>query len=229
LATGFRTTRHFRKPRQTIVASRFDDIWSPIWRNEMFNRSRAAFAFAMALAASQFVRADSPSPQPANNNKHEYVLVDKQQLQQMVHEEVQRQLRQILERQAAASRPSILRSTLLTLRSQIALYKLQHDDVAPALDQMINWSSLLQKTNERGQMTKDAVYGPYLETRPRNALTGKSALVPFGQASKDAGWVYDSRNGHLKAALPLSMKGKTNPLRDDDIEFFDDASSASVK
>src|ERR1700677_2494522 len=58
-------------------------------------------------------------------------------------------------------------SQLQTLRSQIQLFKLQHNDTLP--DLVTNqWNQIMETTNLTGAVDSTAagVYGPYLETAP---------------------------------------------------------------
>jgi general secretion pathway protein G len=77
-----------------------------------------------------------------------------------------------------------LQSTVQTLRSQIALYKLQHGDKLPVLD--TNWDALT-KTSAGDNGT----VGPYMQAVPVNALTGKSVVKVGTAATAGADFVYD--------------------------------------
>lgn len=71
------------------------------------------------------------------------------------------------------SKVSNLQSSLQTMRSQISLYKIQHNDVAPAVltfrDQMCTYTDVDGGTSA----TKDAthIFGPYLREVPMNPFT----------------------------------------------------------
>ena len=98
------------------------------------------------------------------------------------------------------ARESNLRSQLQTLRSQIALYKLQHKDVAPA--KATFWDQLTTYSDVSGGMnaTKDAthVYGPYYEAHAKNPLTDSDVMGAYaGDAS--SGWAYDETTGKIRA------------------------------
>src|SRR5258708_8377595 len=65
------------------------------------------------------------------------------------------------------ARKASLVSQLQTLRSQIQLFKLQHNDVLP--DLVANqWTQMMSKTNLAGTVdtTATRIYGPYLESIP---------------------------------------------------------------
>lgn len=83
------------------------------------------------------------------------------------------------------SKISSAASSIQTMRSQISLYKIQHNDAAPGQT----------AANFESDMTvSDGTYGPYLQTVPKN---------PFGcDATQDGtaasyGWVYDLSNGSI--------------------------------
>jgi general secretion pathway protein G len=89
------------------------------------------------------------------------------------------------------ARVNSLLGQLQTLRSQIQLYKLQHDDTIP--DLITNqWDQLTTKTNVTGTVDTSAagIYGPYLESIPKNPLNGFATVAAAAGAS--VGWVYDN-------------------------------------
>jgi general secretion pathway protein G len=63
-----------------------------------------------------------------------------------------------------------LQSDLQTLRSQIALYKIQHNDTPPAGATFL--TQMTSKTNVDGTTTGTPVLGPYLQAIPVNPFTG---------------------------------------------------------
>lgn len=89
------------------------------------------------------------------------------------------------------------RSSLQSLRSQIELYKIQHNDQPPALatfaDQMTTYSDADGNTN--ATKTGAFIYGPYMQRVPRNPWNNSDTL-----AAADAtgvGWVYDDTTGAI--------------------------------
>jgi general secretion pathway protein G len=98
------------------------------------------------------------------------------------------------------ARKSSLQSTVQTLRSQIALYKLQHGDVLPDLtaNSGDNWTLLTAtSTGYNGQTV-----GPYMQQVPVNALT-KGKVVKNGKydattstAVAGCDYVYDYNSGN---------------------------------
>ena len=96
------------------------------------------------------------------------------------------------------ARKNSLLSQLQTMRSQIQLFKLQHNDILP--DLVTNqWNQLLSKTNLGGSVdtTATGLYGPYLESTPKNPLNQDSTVA--AAAGAGVGWTYDVTTGDLKA------------------------------
>ena|SRR5437588_2471849 len=90
------------------------------------------------------------------------------------------------------AKQSSLASTVQTLRSQIALYRLQHGDTLP--DLVTNWDPLT-KTSTYGNPAQ--TLGPYMQSIPANSLTGGSKVLngatPTAVASCD--FIYDYNAG----------------------------------
>ena len=89
------------------------------------------------------------------------------------------------------ARLSTLRTNLATVRSQLQLYKLEHQDNFPT-DNTTFEAQLTAKTDAAGAAGTD--YGPYLMMIPENPFTGtrdiKAAkVVDAGGANKSA-WYY---------------------------------------
>jgi general secretion pathway protein G len=100
------------------------------------------------------------------------------------------------------ARQGNLKSQLQTLRSQIALYKLQHRDVPPSQTSATFWNQLTQFSDDAGNVnaTKTAVfkYGPYYESAVVNPLSN-SSVVGTSAGDANTGWAYDAATGKLKA------------------------------
>jgi general secretion pathway protein G len=97
-------------------------------------------------------------------------------------------------------------SNLQSLRSQIELYKVQHNDTAPLAAtfsaQMTQTSDVSGATS--GSKTRDAThaYGPYLERVPDNPFdnsTAVSAVANQAAAGSGAGWAYVNATGEIYA------------------------------
>ena len=94
------------------------------------------------------------------------------------------------------ARKNSLTSQLQTIRSQIELYKLQHQDKLPDLLGTSSWTLLTQKTTMQGTVTSAGSFGPYLQQVPTNPLNlgtgivqGTGAAISGNNAT--TGWVYD--------------------------------------
>ena len=97
-------------------------------------------------------------------------------------------------------------SSLQSLRSQISLYKIQHNDNPPChgtfsatdfKDQLEQYSNAAGATNA----TKDDthIYGPYVQSVPRNPWNNSSTVVETDATG--AGWVYDADTGNIYLAI----------------------------
>jgi general secretion pathway protein G len=106
-----------------------------------------------------------------------------------------------------------LKSDLQTLRSQIALYKIQHNDVPPAVTSTTTtWDEMTQFTDVSGGLsaTKDAthIYGPYLQAVPANPFTGTKTVGP---ATTNA-WNYVAATGVLFAGADTTAASAAHQL-----------------
>ena len=100
------------------------------------------------------------------------------------------------------ARESSLRSDLQTVRSQLELYRVQHNsypDGATSAD----WIAQLTETTDVDGDTTGSDFGPYLQKFPQNPFNNQSAVVIDsdgssgpGLASTDtAGWYFDATTG----------------------------------
>lgn len=95
---------------------------------------------------------------------------------------------------------STLKTNLQTIRGQIHLYKLQHDDTFPTsaamfADQMTQASKPDGSTAAMG--TAGFNLGPYLQQIPNNPYTGGNAIGSGGIGTSD--WYYDATSGEFRA------------------------------
>ena len=89
---------------------------------------------------------------------------------------------------------SSLASDLQTVRSQIELYKIQHNDNPPSAVGATFVAQMTGTTNVNGTAGTD--FGPYLERIPTEPFTN-SAVV--GNTSATVGWCYDTTDGSFWA------------------------------
>jgi len=75
------------------------------------------------------------------------------------------------------ARKNSLTSQLQTVRSQIELYKLQHNDSLPdfTTNQWLQMTSQTDVTGDTAATTKD--FGPYLQQAPINSLNNKTSIL----------------------------------------------------
>jgi len=98
-------------------------------------------------------------------------------------------------------------SDLQTLRSQIELYKVQHNDVAPTFanftNQMVYTSDAAGNTTTSKSRDATHGFGPYLERVPENPFNNFATLVditdPCDAGSGTAGWAYVEETGEIRA------------------------------
>src|SRR4051812_19145428 len=96
------------------------------------------------------------------------------------------------------ARKSNVQTTVQTLRSQIALYKLQHQDKLP--DLVTNWNPLITKTDAAGVLysssSTSGPFGPYMQDTPVNSLNSLSTVGNgVAASSTSVGFVYDYAAG----------------------------------
>jgi general secretion pathway protein G len=103
------------------------------------------------------------------------------------------------------SKVSSCQTSLMSLRSQIELYKIQHNDVPPSPTFVeATWiSQMTSYTDASGNVsptdTKDATYkfGPYIQQVPVNPWNSSSTIVGGGADALGAGWIYDETTGDI--------------------------------
>ncbi len=97
---------------------------------------------------------------------------------------------------SADVKTSALSASLHTIRSQIELYKAQHNGAYPTRASLI--SVMTQKTKVDGTVdTTNGKFGPYLQTTPVNPVDSLNSIA----ASQDGsgGWAYDEGSGSFKS------------------------------
>jgi general secretion pathway protein G len=116
------------------------------------------------------------------------------------------------------ARVSNLRTNLQTIRSQLLLYKMQHDAEAYPGAEFVN--QMTQYTNAAGtaQATPDATHnlGPYLQSIPVNPISNVNtvrivtgAATVFAAPAADAGWWFNSTTGEFRADVTTSAAHTT--------------------
>jgi hypothetical protein len=95
-----------------------------------------------------------------------------------------------------------LNSQVQTVRSQIELYALQHNDKRPDFRNQ-GWSQLTQPTRADGRVDPAGDLGPYLNGAPTNSLNNRSRILisrttpkkDFRYTGGDCGFIYDESTG----------------------------------
>ena len=155
-----------------------------------------------------------PATEPSMNDKAIQRLVEQEvakQLQPAVEREVKRQLdgfvalaqqQQKTQDEKAAALADIqtkayaVQEMLQMVRSQIELYKIQHNEQYPTIKELERWNVMLNSTTLGGD-----TFGPYLQDAPVNPFSSRTAVVPMGKGTSDAGWVYNEKTGELRAVI----------------------------
>ena len=100
------------------------------------------------------------------------------------------------------AKESNLKFNLHTLRSQIALYRAQHDGRVPNQDDDL--AQLSSKTTVNGTIDATGVFGPYVSQIPENPFNASQTVAitaadPPGDAdvTADDGWLYNTTTGEI--------------------------------
>ncbi len=90
---------------------------------------------------------------------------------------------------------SVVKSNLHTVRSQLELYRLQHNTTYPLL---ATWGDqMTKKTDADGTVNASGLYGPYLLAVPVNPMDNSSAMDATQDG--DGGWAYNETTGVFQA------------------------------
>ena len=100
------------------------------------------------------------------------------------------------------ARKSSLATTVQSLKSQVALYRLQHNDSLPGVASF--WTLMTTKTDAAGAAytasSSSGPFGPYMQDIPKNALNSNtsvldSAIAPGSKTASACGYQYDFTGG----------------------------------
>ncbi len=108
------------------------------------------------------------------------------------------------------ARESALASDLQTVRSQLELYKVQHLERYPSVNELnvLNTANFIARltgrTDEDGKVNAAGLFGPYLQKFPTNPFVSSGAAdVTFGVADPAPGagngWYFNTGTGKLSA------------------------------
>ena len=103
---------------------------------------------------------------------------------------------------STSAKTSAVTSTAQSLRQQVALYKLQHNDNLPPVATF--WTLMTTQTDSTGAAyaagAPDGPFGPYMQSIPANSLNQSTVVFDSNQTYPGAvntacGWVYDYTGG----------------------------------
>ena len=100
------------------------------------------------------------------------------------------------------SKESNLQTNLQSIRAQLELYKMQHNDAYPT----DITKQLTNKTDIDGNVDSNGAYGPYLPLFPANPYIEdpKKAVMTTGKAGE--GWRYKAATGVITPATDIEGK-----------------------
>ena len=97
---------------------------------------------------------------------------------------------------------SSLTTNLQTIRSQIELYRLQHNDTYPTLAAFV--AQMTAGTNVSGAAGTD--FGPYLLAIPPNPFSGVNTVTNTATPAATLGWFYNETTGVFQANDSVAHK-----------------------
>ena len=104
------------------------------------------------------------------------------------------------------AKESNLLSDLQTMRSQIELYKIQHNGALPGTQELNFTQAMTKKTNARGTTNPArgrVKYGRYMRGIPANPWNDKNTVSEAdttpGAPDNSSGWFYNTSNGDIRS------------------------------
>lgn len=101
------------------------------------------------------------------------------------------------------AKTSSLCTDLQTMRSQIELYKIQHNDALPGSGTASFTQALTGQTDVAGAVWAaggGTVYGPYIQKIPTNQFTDDATITENGTLGDDSGgWEFNTTTGAFHA------------------------------
>ncbi len=121
---------------------------------------------------------------------------------------------------STAAKASSVLSQLQTLRSQVELYKNQHNNEYPTSDGTLTgtwtWTKMTNKTDidgVEGTTAGEHIYGPYMQQAPKNPFvtsTGNANTALGTAVDGSVGWVINTTTGVIRAAVPTAISNEQN-------------------
>jgi general secretion pathway protein G len=112
---------------------------------------------------------------------------------------------------------SSLASTLQTMRSQIELYKIQHNDALPIATSHATFETCMTKyTNIDGTLAttqapgQAGVFGPYMQKIPVNPFTTGNGVNGAATDGSVQGWTFNTTTGKFAASNTGADAAGTN-------------------
>jgi general secretion pathway protein G len=105
---------------------------------------------------------------------------------------------------------SSCQENLSMIRTQIGLYRQQHNGLWPTATDFVN--QMTKKSDADGTINANGKWGPYLNRVPVNPFTvgGTGNDVTNGAAAASKAWFYDETTGDFKANDAGSTNGVTH-------------------
>ena len=100
------------------------------------------------------------------------------------------------------SKESNLQTNLQSIRAQLELYKMHHNDDYPT---DIN-KQLTQKTDSDGKLNPNGLYGPYLHIFPANPYIDDPVKAVKTTGASGEGWRYNAATGVITPATDGNAK-----------------------
>ena len=127
-----------------------------------------------------------------------------------------------------AAKASSVLSQLQTLRSQVELYKNQHNNEYPtdtgALTGTWDWTKMTNKTDIDGTVGTTAgthIYGPYMQQAPKNPFVSSANQTALGTATDGSdAWVLNTTTGVIRAAVPTTTAAEQNMDTTNDVQTY---------
>lgn len=98
------------------------------------------------------------------------------------------------------AKENALKSNLQTIRSQIELYKIQHNDTLPPGG---SFEDVMTQTTDASGATTGSDYGPYLKSIPSNPFNNSNTVATGTTnpttGTADTGWFYNTDTGDFLA------------------------------
>ncbi len=90
------------------------------------------------------------------------------------------------------ARENSLKANLQTIRSQIELFKIQHNDVAPTTN-LTFANQMMGRTDQDGTVNAAGEFGPYLQSVPVNPFTNAATINAAYAVGEDWTYVVDAQ------------------------------------